>query len=101
MPVDNTLKIDKYSIDMEKKKGDCCTLFSSVIGSCTMTMRADKRNVKRFPDGRFPLCLCFSIGGKRYYHSLGELYSDEELLRIRCSTGRGEKHGKIIYSQSF
>lgn len=79
---------------MEKKKGDCCTLFSSVIGSCTMTMRADKRNVKRFPDGRFPLCLCFSIGGKRYYHSLGELYSDEELLRIRCSTGRGEKHGK-------
>ena len=79
---------------MGKKKGDSCILFSSVIGNCTMTMRTDKRNVSRFADGRYPLCLCFSIGGKRYYHSLGELYSDEELLRIKSSNGRGEKHGK-------
>lgn len=79
---------------MERKKGESCTLFSSVIGNCTMTMRTDKRNVSRFTDGKYPLCLCFSIGGRRYYHSLGEFYSDEELLRIKGSTGRGEKHGK-------
>ena len=79
---------------MERKKGESCILFSSVIGSCTMTMRSDKRNVKRFPDGKYPLCLCFSIGGKRYYHSIGEFYTDDELTKIKQSTGRGEKHGK-------
>ncbi len=79
---------------MEKQKRESCILFSCVIGSCTMTMRSDKRNVKRFPDGRYPLCLCFSIGGKRYYHSIGEFYTDNELTKIKQSTGRGEKHGK-------
>lgn len=66
-------------------------LYQQVVGTCTIKMMLDKRNRERYTDGVYPLAVRFTINDERYYHKVGDNFSDKELEAIKASTGQGEK----------
>ena len=57
------------------------TLFDARVGDCYISMCLDKRHPEIVKDFSFPLCMKFHISGSRYYYSLGEKCTEDEMIR--------------------
>lgn len=66
-------------------------LFEERIGECFISMCLDKRHAENVKNYAYPLCIRFHIYGSRYYYSLGEKCTIEELKKLSKSTGNREK----------
>ena len=67
------------------------TLFDARVGECFISMCLDKRHPSNVKNLSFPLCVKFHISGSRYYYSLGESCTPEELVRLSKAKGGREK----------
>lgn len=79
---------------MAKKRTNCQSpvLCQETVGTCTIKLLLYKRNINRYEDGIYPLAVRFTINDVRYYHKLGDSFSEKEFEAIIASTGQGEKH---------
>lgn len=66
-------------------------LFDARVGECFISMCLDKRHRENVKKSAFPLCVKFHVSGSRYYYSLGEKCSDDELLKLSKAKGNREK----------
>ena len=67
------------------------TLFDARVGDCYISMCLDKRHPEIVKDFSFPLCVKFHISGSRYYYSLGEKCTEDEMIRLSKAKGNREK----------
>ena len=67
------------------------TLFDARVGDCFISMCLDKRHPEIVKDFSFPLCVKFHISGSRYYYSLGEKCTEDEMIRLSKAKGNREK----------
>lgn len=89
MLLSKTIK-DNYMTANNKDK-QSSTLFDARVGECFISMCLDKRHLSNVKNLSFPLCVKFHISGSRYYYSLGESCTPEELVRLSKAKGGREK----------
>ena len=83
--------VKSMEIATNSKSNNPSTLFEERVGGCFISMCLDKRHPDNVKDSSFPLCVKFHISGSRYYYSLGEKCTVDELAKLSKAKGNREK----------